>query len=50
MAEYDVDSEIWRYTQIENLDMPILPLSSITYSAEMKIFYVLGGYNNKVNK
>lgn len=50
MAEYDIDRELWSSSSIKGLDIPLLPFSSTAYCYEMNEFYILGGYNNKVDK
>ena len=50
MAVFDFTSKIWSSKEIKGLDLPLYPYSSIAYSAEMKEFFVLGGYNDKIDK
>ena len=48
MAEYDIDKNGWTSNNIKGLDLPIFPFSSISYCSEMNTYFILGGYNNKV--
>lgn len=48
MAEFDFDKRVWQSSTIKNLDLPLFPFSSMCYSPEMNEFFVLGGFNNKV--
>eukprot|EP00347_Sterkiella_histriomuscorum_P005524 403356287 len=48
MAEFDFDKDQWQASQIKKLDLPIFPFSSLAYSSEMNEYFILGGFNNKV--